>query len=85
MTNVKKQEQDNVPKATGKSSDTTEAQGVTPGSPSQGLREPVKVPPGVRSGKQNYWSTNHQMMLLRGEVILPPPYVHQESNDYRLD
>ena len=25
------------------------------------------------------------MMPLRGKVILRPPYVHQESNDYRLD
>ena len=54
MTHVKKYlERDNVPKATGKSSsDTTEPQGVRPGSPSQELRDPLKVPPGVRSGKQ---------------------------------
>ena len=50
VTYVKKR--DNVPQATSKSSDTTEAQGVTPGSPSQEFRESVKVPPGMRSGEK---------------------------------
>ena len=50
MTHVKKYlEPNNVPPATSKSSDTTEAQGVTPGSPSQELRESVKVLPGMTS------------------------------------
>ena len=53
MTHVKKYlERDNVPQATSKSSDTTEAQGVTPGSPSQELRKSVKVPPGMTSGEK---------------------------------
>ena len=45
-------ERDNVPRATSKSSDTTEAQGLTPGSPSQELRESVKLPPGMTSGEK---------------------------------
>ena len=42
-------ERDNVPQATSESSDTTETQGVTPGSPSQELGESDKFRPGVRS------------------------------------
>ena len=50
VTHVKKYlERDNVPQATSKSSDTTEA--VTPSSPSLELRESVKDPPGMRSGE----------------------------------
>jgi len=45
-------ERDNVLQATSKSSDTTEAQGVTPVSPNQEFRESVKVPPGMRSGEK---------------------------------
>ena len=41
-------QRDNVHQAPTKSSDTTEAQGVTPGSPSQELRESDKLRPGVR-------------------------------------
>ena len=50
MTHVKKYlERDNVPQATSKSSDTTEA--VTPSSPGLELRESVKDPPGMRRGE----------------------------------
>ena len=50
VTHVKKYlERDNVPQATSKSSDTTEA--VTPSSPSLELRESVKDPAGMRSGE----------------------------------
>ena len=53
VTHVKKYlERDNVPQATSKSSDTTEAQGVIPGSPNQELRESVKVPPKMSSGEK---------------------------------
>ena len=49
VTHVKKYlERDNVPQATSKSSDTTDA--VTPSSPSPELRESVKVSPGMRRG-----------------------------------
>ena len=49
VTHVKKYlERDNVPQATSKSSDTTDA--VTPSSPSPESRESVKVPPGMRRG-----------------------------------
>jgi len=53
VTHVKKYlERDNVLQATSKSSDTTEAQGVTPGSPNQEFRESVKVPPGMSGGEK---------------------------------
>ena len=53
VTHVKKYlERDNVPQATSKSSDTTEAQRVIPGSPKQELRESVKVPPKMSSGEK---------------------------------
>lgn len=42
-------QRNNVHQAPTKSSDTTEAQGVTPDSPSQELRESDKLRPGVRS------------------------------------
>ena len=53
VTLVKKYlERDSVPQTTSKSSETTEAQVVTPGSTNQEFRESVKVSPGMNSGEK---------------------------------